>query len=279
MSYLTQSYDKLKEELITALEGEGFPYNPNTTSFTEYLSLALGNSSAHLRRSFGELLSDLDAQYGGSLSELRASIAHLMDDTVANIGAGGGGGGGEEEEDMALITSGSISSPVSYFDVALPSGYVLYTLELIDFLFTGSNTQPTVTCIFSPDDGANWYNNTDDFNSYSHSGLSEDVSTAIPSEGMDSVANLAANGASKDIYLSGTIKIWPGAVGTKAIVRSDLNFNSGDPFTWNSMTSRLETTGRQNKVRFSFGDNSLVPPDGTNEWSAGTYLLFGVPTP
>lgn len=92
MSYLTQSYDKLKADLIAALEGEGFSYNPNATSFTEYLSVALGNSSAHLRKSLGKLLSDLDAQYGGSLSELRASIAHLMDDAIANIGAGGGGG-------------------------------------------------------------------------------------------------------------------------------------------------------------------------------------------
>lgn len=93
MSYLTSSYEQLKRELIAALEGEGFAYNPLTTEFTAYLATALGTPNAYLRKSLGELLADLDAQYGGSLSHLRSSITQLMDDVTANIGAGGGGGG------------------------------------------------------------------------------------------------------------------------------------------------------------------------------------------
>jgi hypothetical protein len=280
MSYLTQPIGELEQAVIAGLADEGFTYHPLTETFSQLLARALGRPTDYLWKSDEQMLEELTIAFGGAADNLRMSFAQLLDVLAAQMSAGSGGGGGDDgDEDMPLISSGAISSPASYFDLELPTGYTLFTLELVDFLFSGSNSQPTLTCIFSPDGGSNWYNNTDDFNSYSHSGLSEDVSTAISVEGQDSVANLAANGASKDIYLNGTIKIWPGATGTKAMVRSDLCFNSGDPFTWNSMTARLETTGRQNRIRFSFGDDILTPPNGNNEWTAGTYLLFGVPTP
>src|SRR4051812_11112341 len=42
--------------------------------------------------------------------------------------AGGGGGSG-----AALLSSGAIASPVAYFDVALPAGYILFDLYLRGF--------------------------------------------------------------------------------------------------------------------------------------------------
>jgi hypothetical protein len=96
MSYLTEPVEVLRRELTAALEGEGFAYNSLRMTWTEYLATALGQSTAYRFKSEGQLLTELDAAYGGSLSYLRASIPHLLDDVAANIGAGGGGGGGDE---------------------------------------------------------------------------------------------------------------------------------------------------------------------------------------
>lgn len=92
MSYLTTSAGTLKAQLIAALEGEGFAYNPLTTSFSRYLATALGEPNAYLTKSVARMLAEINAQYGGTLSHLTSSIAQLMDDCTANIGAGGGGG-------------------------------------------------------------------------------------------------------------------------------------------------------------------------------------------
>jgi hypothetical protein len=92
MSYLTTPLGTLKAQVITALEGEGFPYDPLHVSWGQYLATALGEPSAYLSKSHAQMLSEIDAQYGGTLSHLRASIAQLLDDVAANIGAGGGGG-------------------------------------------------------------------------------------------------------------------------------------------------------------------------------------------
>lgn len=91
MSYLTTSFEELQDALVEALEGEGFAFNPLTTSFPRYLATALGEPNAYLTKSVAQMLSEIDAQYGGSLSHLTSSVAHLMDDAAANIGAGGGG--------------------------------------------------------------------------------------------------------------------------------------------------------------------------------------------
>lgn len=92
MSYLTEPAEVLHRELIAALEDQGFSYNPLRMNWTEYLATALGQPNAYLFKSEGQLLTELDAAYGGALSHLRVSIAHLVDDVAANIGAGGGGG-------------------------------------------------------------------------------------------------------------------------------------------------------------------------------------------
>lgn len=91
MSYLTTSLDGLTAGVIAALEGEGFAYNPLTTSFSKYLATALGEPNAYLTKSVARMLSEIDAQYGGILSHLTSSIAQLLDDVNENIGEGGGG--------------------------------------------------------------------------------------------------------------------------------------------------------------------------------------------
>jgi hypothetical protein len=92
MSYLTTSIDGLAAEVIVDLEGEGFDFNPLTISFSRYLATALGQPNSYLTKSIPQMLAEIDAQYGGSLSYLRSSVAQLLDDLAANIDAGGGGG-------------------------------------------------------------------------------------------------------------------------------------------------------------------------------------------
>ncbi len=92
MSYLTTPQGTLQAQVAAALESEGFPYEPLHMSWGQYLASALGQPNAWLYKSHAQMLSEIDAQYGGSLSHLRVSIAQILDDVAANIGAGGGGG-------------------------------------------------------------------------------------------------------------------------------------------------------------------------------------------
>jgi hypothetical protein len=91
MSYLTQSEEELWDEVVAGLEGEGFAFNPLTTSRTQYLATALGEPDAYLTKSFARLVAEVNGGFGGSLSYLTSSPAQLLDDLDTNIGAGGGG--------------------------------------------------------------------------------------------------------------------------------------------------------------------------------------------
>jgi hypothetical protein len=91
MSYLDTSQSDLWNAVVTGLEGEGFAFNPLTTSSSQYLATALGEPNAYLTKSVPRMLAELNASYGGSLSHLTSSIAHLLDDLGTNIAAGGGG--------------------------------------------------------------------------------------------------------------------------------------------------------------------------------------------
>lgn len=91
MSYLTQSESELWDAVVAGLEGEGFAFNPLTTTRTQYLATALGEPDAYLTKSFAQLAAEVNGGFGGSLSYLTSSAAQLLDDLATNISAGGGG--------------------------------------------------------------------------------------------------------------------------------------------------------------------------------------------
>lgn len=89
MSYLTQPFEELQREVIAALEGEGFDFNPLTTEFPVYLATCLGDATAYKTKSVPQMLEELNTSFGGSLSHLTSSVAYLVDELATNIGESG----------------------------------------------------------------------------------------------------------------------------------------------------------------------------------------------
>src|SRR5690349_4407501 len=92
MSHLTQPIEELQRAVITSLEGEGFAFNPLTTTFPQYLATCLGSVNAYKTKSVTQMLAELNVQFGGSaVSRLTSSYAELLDTLNTTIGSGGGG--------------------------------------------------------------------------------------------------------------------------------------------------------------------------------------------
>jgi hypothetical protein len=77
--------------------------------------------------------------------------------TALGVAQGGSGA-------WTKISSGTISSPVAYFDVALPSGYSLFSIKIQDLQFSASDF---IAAAFSFDNGATFLNDVVNFDSYS----------------------------------------------------------------------------------------------------------------
>jgi hypothetical protein len=93
MSYLTQGEASLLADVITGLEGEGFAFNPLTTSLPVYLATCLGDATAYRTKSVAQMLAELNSEFGGdTVSHLSTSVAALLSTLNATLVGGGGGG-------------------------------------------------------------------------------------------------------------------------------------------------------------------------------------------
>lgn len=91
MSYLTQSIEELRREVIAALEGEtGLTFTPKTETVTEFYSRCLGDDTLWRTKDEGELLALLNTDNGGSaVSDKTYSYARLIDTLIATLAAEG----------------------------------------------------------------------------------------------------------------------------------------------------------------------------------------------
>lgn len=95
MSYLTQSAGSLQTQVIAALESEtGLTFNRLTETVAKFYARCLGDSTAYLRKSEGQMLAELNTQFDGSaVSHLTMGYAQLLDTLDATLAGSGGGGG------------------------------------------------------------------------------------------------------------------------------------------------------------------------------------------
>jgi hypothetical protein len=92
MSYLTQPIEELQRAVIASLEGEGFAFNPLTTTFPQHLATCLGTPTAYKTKTVTQMLAELNVQFDGvAMSRLTSGYAELLGTLNETLSEGGGG--------------------------------------------------------------------------------------------------------------------------------------------------------------------------------------------
>ncbi len=203
--------------------------------------------------------------------------------STGGTGATGTGGGGG----LALLSSGTITSPVAYFDVALPAGYIQFKLNVSGVQYSFRDTMGIGV---SYDGGATFINDTSHSDSYFEQGMF--------SAGTDPVTALHNVNALMDINQGSQVvganppydtvyDIFPGSVTEtfrlmymsscwSNVVGSFVEFGTQG---LNPNATVPPTAGRVNLMRLLPFGNGDIPPTSGETITSGSWTLFGIPTP
>lgn len=189
----------------------------------------------------------------------------------------------------AKISSGVISEPIEYYDVALPSGYDQFILEISDQV-VDLNGNDNLVCYVSTDGGTTFLNDLDNFDSYCLQRLvgDSDLGGRVGWEsgevtyfaamrltfanGQPAVPNTASvkisPGSSDASFI--VLSQWSQPVGGYPFYKSSDNLSSTVPFTRARITTlRIAPEG-------NFDAN---PPTSEETIDSGSWALYGHPTP
>jgi hypothetical protein len=172
-----------------------------------------------------------------------------------------------------LLSSGSISSPVASFELALPTGYVSFLLELYGFQLDQNDN---FGLRFSANAGISFYSGSSDYENdlMWSEGLSGTPAVGGSFANTDNQAWL--NYGNQDVTQTTaaffcTAQIFPGSASLKATtrVRGDIRTTGSHFMSW--LYSKLDAAvGRQNMISVGgyFGDGDML--------TAGSYRLYGI---
>lgn len=190
---------------------------------------------------------------------------------------------------MVPISSVEISSPVSYVDIALPSGYDVFELIAVDFRM---DVGDLVAFALSSDGGVTFHNGGSDY---------EMITVRIVKSGSDPVEIAGFKGSDALATVTGStddgneeegfaavawgrtmkLSIFPGATGRKASVLSFVGATTGPTADGPQVAlgrAYLAATGRQNAIRLQPYGNDDTPPTSIIQLTGGTLHLFGIPS-
>lgn len=190
---------------------------------------------------------------------------------------------------MTMISQGKITTPVSYFDVALPSGFIGFRLTMKEITLSALD----VFCFaFSKDGGSTFYNDTVNFDTYgvidwyatsTGQGLVPNLANANDSLGYVSYPDIGAGGAiSADIFVDpGRSQQFP------PYMRADCFITQGGFLVRDDCTGFLSPGATispayapVNLIRFlPFGNGDCDPPTSAETINSGSWTLFGIPAP
>jgi hypothetical protein len=193
------------------------------------------------------------------------------------------------------IASGRISSPVEYFDVALPSGYETFLFHFNDLLCAG-NKEPAA--VLSTDSGVTFWNDAVNFDTYSRTLLGKTGNGATDvADGIAAVIYVEADDAVIDTGWStgnneGVWRISPGTASLPPrIAYQQTSYKWTDGQDWgqlgsvsgivslNPKATIAPVLARCNLIRFAPGDADFNPPTTGFQFTSGVWTLFGIPTP
>lgn len=177
---------------------------------------------------------------------------------------------------MVPISSVAISSPVEYVDIALPSGYSNFRIVLSMVEAPGA-----LAAGFSADGGITFLSDVDNADTYS---WLEHRLTMFTGTGavLGSQAEASYFYFGVDAFAEGAITIWPasGNVLVEAISTEDNGGHIIRGFARPNPLATIPPVGPYNAIRFmaQISDEDLNNP-GPDSITAGTFHLFGIPTP
>lgn len=166
-----------------------------------------------------------------------------------------------------------ISAPVQQVDFALPADRLHFRLLMLDVEF-GQNDYPSF--VFSPDNGATFHNDTENYNSYYYEILHNWGDAPTFDVSVNNNGPLAKPAISR--LHSVIIEIFPGSAADRAAVEfhtmgvdsSTLRFGNRG-YVW------LEFAyGRQNLIRFAPNTNFDLAGGTPREIVSGTFLLTAI---
>lgn len=184
-----------------------------------------------------------------------------------------------DAESMELIESGTISSPVEYLDIDLPSGYDLFKAFLCQAMGDGNN-RPTFA--LSDDGGVTFYADDANFDSYRTERFSEFAGSPSVDSFDDSLGYLSNRGPANTAAITIEMTIAPGGTGLNAIVHwGTFFYGASNARAEYGTVQLLDATGRINAIRLlpSYGNGDANPPTIGQHFTAGSYFLYGIPTP
>jgi len=212
------------------------------------------------------------------------NVRRMLLSQVAALGGGGGGGSG-----FPLISSRKITTPVAYSSVAVPDGY--FALLLVASGITTPSDSATV-CLKA---GDVVYNDPVNFDTYTR------LTLLVGGTGQGSNQNVSAQYRTADDSLidwgaaitDGLVLIFPG----DGTLPPRIYFSPAGEFNWPgvgstgyfNLFSQAQTLNPQATVPPTLAritefiiqpyGNGDFPPTSSNTITAGSWSLFGVPTP
>lgn len=186
------------------------------------------------------------------------------------------------------LAGGSISSPVSHIDIALPSGYETFIFELRAFKTSLAGFNGIIAFALSADDGATFLNDTVNFVSYISSGSYTNpqiasgifsAGTVANNSGTDSLGYIDEQAAAE--FRSSTWHLYPGDADKPAalygqaqsVLRTDAN-NLSANWTAASVIFNADPV-TYNLIRIKPYDDGFAAP-GTGTILSGSYTVIGV---
>ncbi len=187
-----------------------------------------------------------------------------------------------------LISRVEVSSPVEYVDVALPAGYSSFLLLGDDVRF---DTATYLAFAASADGGVNFYNDTDEFDTYKLGWeISGDVDNTMTwFDFPDAVGALTIADQAISSYTPTCFECWlfPGSASKSIMARSRsiVRITDGSKTRQGGYFSELNpdatippALARINFIRLlPYGNGDVDPPTSGDTITAGTLTLFGIP--
>jgi hypothetical protein len=183
---------------------------------------------------------------------------------------------------LTPIFSVTITTPVEYVDIALPSTFSIFNLSVVNLVLSVDDAPYAA---LSPDNGATFYNDTLGFTSYVSALYGDEVFDGGASSTVDARSDPGDSLFSFGAYTNGVgpfhirALIYPGETGAFASVLSQCSIRQPTPaaLACTNGSSFLTTSGRQNLMRVQpWGNGDCNPPTSGETMTAGTFLLSGV---
>lgn len=183
------------------------------------------------------------------------------------------------------ISAGKVTSPVSFIDLVLPSGYVQFKLNVSGIQYT---SQDTMGIGVSYDAGATFINDTVHSDSYFEQGVTSSQSGLFNLVNTNPLMdiNQGTQGVGQKPAYNTVYDIFPGSA-TDLFSLMYLSFaRNGTNFLaefgaqgLNPNATVAPTLGRVNLIRLLPFGNGDIPPTSGETITAGFWTLFGIPTP